>query len=160
MAIDAELFKRVLGAFTSGVTIVTTQDDGGKPMGMTVSAFSSVSLDPPLVLVCIDLKAECHPVLLATGRFAVNILSQAQREVSHRFATKGVDRFDGVPSRPGATGMPLLDGALGVLECRTVAAHPAGDHTIFVGEVEAAAVQAEPPLLYGSGRYGAFSPLA
>jgi len=160
MAIDSQLFKRVLGAFASGVTVVTTLDPGGRPLGMTVSAFSSVSLDPPLVLVCIDLTAECHPVLLAAGRFAVNILGQDQREVSRRFATKGLDRFDGVPSRPGATGMPLLDGALGVLECRTVAAHPAGDHTIFVGEVEAAAAGAEPPLLYCSGRYGRFSPLA
>lgn len=160
MAIDGELFKRVLGSFASGVTVITTPGAGGKPVGMTVSAFSSVSLDPPLILVCIDLKAECHPALQAAERFAVNILSQTQLDISRRFATKGVDRFDGVPIRRGTTGMPLLEGAVSVLECRTVAAHPAGDHTIFVGEVEAAAVKTEPPLLYCSGRYGAFTPLA
>lgn len=160
MAIDGELFKRVLGSFASGVTIVTTQDHGGRPRGMTVSAFSSVSLDPPLVLICIDREAECYPNLQQSGRFAVNILEQGQGDLSRRFATKDVDRFAGVRVRPGATGLPLLEGALGVLECRVVGAHRAGDHTIFVGEVEAAAVTPEAPLLHCRGRYGAFAPLA
>ena len=159
MAIHAECFKRVLGSFASGVTVVTTRDAGGQPKGMTVSAFCSVSLDPPLVLVCIDLKAECLPDLRRTGRFAVNILDQGQREISRRFAVKDVDRFEGVPVREGATGLPLLEGALGVLECRVVGEHPAGDHTIFVGEVEATAVEPEAPLLHFRGRYGAFAPL-
>ncbi len=159
MAIDAELFKRVLGSFASGVTVVTTRDGGGQPRGMTVSAFSSVSLDPPLVLVCIDLKAESHPDLRAAGRFAINILGEGQHELSRRFAAKGVDRFAGVPVRPGVTGLPLLEGALGVLECRVVGEHPAGDHTIFIGEVEAAAVESEGPLLHFRGSYGAFAPL-
>lgn len=159
MGIDAELFKRVLGSFASGVTVVTTHDDGGQPRGMTVSAFSSVSLDPPLILICIDLKAECYPDLRAAGRFAVNILAEGQRELSRRFATKGVDRFEGVHVRRGRTGLPLLEGAMGVLECRVVAAHPAGDHTIFVGEVEAAEVKSESALLYFRGNYGAFTPL-
>ncbi len=160
MAIDGELFKRVLGSFASGVTIVTTRDQGGQPRGMTVSAFCSVSLHPPLILVCVDQKAECHPSLQGTGRFAVNILGEAQWELSRRFATKGVDRFEGVRVHPGATGVPLLDGALGVLECRVVREHPAGDHTIFIGEVEAADVAPDAPLLHFRGRYGAFSPLA
>ena len=160
MAIDPELFKQALGSFASGVTILTTQDQEGQLRGMTVSAFCSVSLDPPLVLVCIDQKAECHPNLRGIGRFAVNILGEAQRELSRRFATKGIDRFEGVRVRPGATGVPLLDGALSVLECRVVRAHPAGDHTIFVGEVQEAEVAPEAPLLHFRGRYGAFSPLA
>ena len=159
MAIDAELFKRVLGSFASGVTVVTTRDGSGQSRGMTVSAFSSVSLDPPLVLVCIDVKAECYPDLRAAGRFAVNILGEAQGELSRRFAAKGADRFAGVPVRPGVTGLPLLEGALGVLECRVVGEYPAGDHTIFVGQVEAAAVESEAPLLHFRGRYGAFDPL-
>jgi flavin reductase (DIM6/NTAB) family NADH-FMN oxidoreductase RutF len=159
MAIDGELFKRVLGSFATGVTVVTTRDDAGLPKGMTVSAFSSVSLEPPLVLVCIDLKAECYGDLARIGRFAVNILGEGQREISRRFATKGVDRFEGVPLRPGTTGLPLLEGALGVLECRVVGTHPAGDHTIFIGEVEAAAAEPADPLLHFRGRYGAFAPL-
>jgi len=159
MPIDGELFKRVLGSFASGVTIVTTQDRAGQPKGMTVSAFSSVSLDPPLVLICIDRKAESLPGLQETGHFAVNILGEGQDGVSRRFAAKGVDRFAGVRVRAGATGLPILEGALGVLECRVVGEHPAGDHTIFVGEVEAAAVGPATPLLHFRGRYGRFAPL-
>ena len=159
MAIDGDLFKRVLGSFASGVTIVTAQDAAGRPRGMTVSAFSSVSLDPPLVLICIDRKADALPGLQETGRFAVNILGEGQGELSRRFATKDVDRFAGVRARPGVTGLPLLEGALGVLECRVVNQHPAGDHIIFVGEVEAAAVDPAAPLLHFRGRYGAFAPL-
>ena len=159
MAIDAELFKRALGSFASGVTVVTMRDGSGQLRGMTVSAFSSVSLDPPLILICIDRQAECLPNLQSSGRFAVNILGEGQREISRRFAAKGVDRFEGVPVREGATGLPLLEGALGVLECRVVGEHPAGDHSIFVGEVEAAALEPEAPLLHFRGRYGAFAPL-
>jgi flavin reductase (DIM6/NTAB) family NADH-FMN oxidoreductase RutF len=159
MAIDGDLFKRVLGSFASGVTIVTMQDGSGERRGMTVSAFSSVSLDPPLVLICIDRKADSLPGLQETGRFAVNILGEGQDELSRRFAAKDVDRFAGVRLRPGATGLPLLEGALGVLECRVVHQHPAGDHIIFVGEVEAAAVEPAAPLLHFRGRYGAFAPL-
>ena len=160
MPIDADLFKRVLGSFASGVTVVTTRDATGQPKGMTVSAFCSVSLDPPLVLVCIDLKAECHPDLQAGRRFAVNILGQGQAEVSRRFATKDLDRFAGVAVRQGAMGLPLLEDAIATLECRVLREHPAGDHTIFVGEVEAAQVRSEAPLLHCRGTYGAFAPLA
>lgn len=160
MAIDADLFKRALGAFASGVTVVTTRDASGRPKGMTVSAFCSGSLNPPLVLVCIDRKAECHPDLQAGRRFAVNILGQGQAEVSRRFATKDVDRFAGVAVRQGAMGLPLLADAMATLECRVVGEHPAGDHTIFVGEVEAAQVKPEAPLLHYRGTYGAFTPLA
>ena len=159
MAIDGDLFKRVLGSFASGVTIVTTQDGAGGPKGMTVTAFSSVSLDPPLVLICIDRKADSLASLHETGRFAVNILGEGQDEISRRFAAKDVDRFAGVRVRPGATGLPLLEGALGVLECRVVSQHPAGDHIIFVGEVEAAAMEPAAPLLHFRGRYGTFAPL-
>ena len=160
MPIDPDLFRRVLGSFASGVTVITTCNHAGQPKGMTVSAFSSVSLDPPLILVCIDRKAECHPDLQSDRRFAVNILGEAQREMSRRFAAKDVDRFAGVHVRRGALGLPLLEDALGSLECRVVGEHPAGDHTIFVGEVEAASVRPEAPLVHFRGRYGAFSPLS
>lgn len=160
MAIDPELFKRVLGSFASGVTVVTTRDAAGRPKGMTVSAFCSVSLEPPLILVCIDHKAECHPDLEATERFAVNILGRDQADLSRRFAAKDVDRFQGVGVRAGGDGMPFLEDAIGVLECRVVARHAAGDHTIFVGRVEAAHVGPDAPLLHFRGKYGDFTPLA
>jgi flavin reductase (DIM6/NTAB) family NADH-FMN oxidoreductase RutF len=159
MAIDADQFKRLLGSFPSGVTVITTQDAAGQPKGMTASAFSSVSLNPPLVLVCIDYKADSYPALQATGRFAVNILREGQRELSGRFASKGVDRFNGLQVRTGTTGVPLLEGALCALECRVVAEHPAGDHAIFVGEVEDGCLTPETPLLYFRGQYGSFAPL-
>ncbi len=159
MAIDADLFKRALSSFASGVTVVTTRGPQGQPKGMTVSAFSSVSLDPPLILVCIDGKAECYADFQHGRPFAVHILGEGQREISRRFAAKDVDRFAGVRVRPGASGLPLLEDALALLECRTVGEHPAGDHTIFVGEVVAARVKPVAPLLHFRGKYGAFAPL-
>jgi flavin reductase (DIM6/NTAB) family NADH-FMN oxidoreductase RutF len=156
-----EEFRRLLGRFASGVTVVTTSDPDGSPTGLTVSAFASVSLGPPLVLVCIASKAQSHSALLTTGRFAVNILSSDQEALSARFASSpaagAAEKFRGIAYRRSATGLPLLDGVLAHLECSIVAAHEAGDHTILVGQVEAgsASESAEPePLLYFRGRYG------
>jgi flavin reductase (DIM6/NTAB) family NADH-FMN oxidoreductase RutF len=161
-----EDFRRALGHFASGVTVVTTWDREGRPTGLTASAFTSVSLTPPLVLVCVAHASHSYPALNASGRFAVNILAAEQEAVSRRFAIppssdNGAEKFEGVPYEPGALGLPVLVDALASLECSTVQAYPGGDHTIFVGQVEAAACRAAPgtdPLLYYRGQYGRLHP--
>lgn len=153
MSIDSVLFRSVLGRFASGITIITTRDTEGRDHGMTVSAFSSLSLDPPLVLVAIGNDATMAPVMSQAHSFAVNVLRDDQQELSRRFAGKLDDRFAGVPRTQGMFGDALLDGALGTLECRVVARHPAGDHVIVVGEVEGAGAHDGRPLLYFRGSY-------
>ncbi|HEX3177583.1 MAG TPA: flavin reductase family protein [Methylomirabilota bacterium] len=147
-------FRRVLGHFATGVTIITTVDAEARPTGLTVSAFCSVSLDPPQILVCIDHKSQSYPALRDGDRFAVNILGCDHEPVSRRFATTRLDKFEGVPYRLGALGVPLIEGALAQLECRTVSRHVEGDHTILVGRVEEARNSAGEPLLYFRGKYG------
>jgi flavin reductase (DIM6/NTAB) family NADH-FMN oxidoreductase RutF len=147
-------FRRVLGHFATGVTIITTTDGEGRPTGLTVSAFCSVSLDPPQILVCIDHKSQSYPALRDGGRFAVNILGAEHEAVSRRFATTRLDKFESVPFTLGTLGVPLIDGALAQLECRTVSRHVEGDHTILVGLVEEARNGAGEPLLYYRGKYG------
>jgi flavin reductase (DIM6/NTAB) family NADH-FMN oxidoreductase RutF len=146
-------FRRVLGHFASGVTIISTCDADGRPTGLTASAFSSVSLEPPLVLVCVDHKSQSYPALRERGRFAVNILCAEQEAISRRFASSRLDKFDGVPHRITDLGLPLVDGAIAHLECITVSMHVEGDHTIFVGRVERADTAEGTPLLYSRGRY-------
>lgn len=160
MSIDRQLFKSVLRRWASGVTIVTTRA-GERVFGMTASAFSSVSLDPPLVLVCIEKKAHTLPWIVESGVFAVNVLADDQQELSTRFATEGNEsvRFEGVACRSGPTGAPWLPDTLAVLDCRVTAAHDAGDHFIYVGTVEAAEFAAErEPLLHYDARYRALAP--
>jgi flavin reductase (DIM6/NTAB) family NADH-FMN oxidoreductase RutF len=151
--ISADDFRRVLGHFATGVTIVTTCDADCRPTGLTASAFSSVSLDPPLVLICVDHKSQSYPALREAGRFAINFLHHEHEPISRRFASTRLDKFDGVAFRLGALGLPLIDGALAQIECQTVSAHVEGDHTIFVGRVESANVGEGEPLLYYRGRY-------
>jgi 3-hydroxy-9,10-secoandrosta-1,3,5(10)-triene-9,17-dione monooxygenase reductase component len=155
-----EEFKRALAQFASGVTIVTTVDPQGRPTGLTASAFTSVSLTPPMILVCVAHTSNSYPSLRASDRFAVNILSQGQDKLSNRFATSsipGPEKFDGVAFRKSALGLPLLEGAMVHIECTTAHAYPGGDHTIFVGQVETAHFADAPapePLLFYRGRYG------
>jgi flavin reductase (DIM6/NTAB) family NADH-FMN oxidoreductase RutF len=151
--IAADDFRRVLGHFATGVTILTTCDSDARPTGLTASAFSSVSLDPPLVLICVDHKSQSYPALKERGCFAVNILSTEQQTLSRRCASTRLDKFDGVPHTISDLGLPLIDGALAHLECTTVSMHVEGDHTIFVGRVERAGVGAGEPLLYFRGQY-------
>jgi flavin reductase (DIM6/NTAB) family NADH-FMN oxidoreductase RutF len=133
---------------------VTTKGDDDVLRGMTVSAFSSLSLDPPLCLICIDRVASLHGHLREGGHFAVNVLAEDQEAVSRRFAsTEWRDRFQGVSTRDGVTGAPLIAGAVATIECRVVSAYPGGDHTIFVGEVVSATTSEGGPLLYYRGRY-------
>lgn len=153
MAIGPDEFRRVLSHFASGVTVVTTWNASGRPTGLTASSFTSVSLVPPLILVCIDQGADTYEAVRAHGRFAVNVLSTNQEALSRHFASTQADKFERIPFQKGAQGLPLLPAALAHLECRTVHAYPGGDHTIFVGEVEAASVGEGEPLLYFRGQY-------
>jgi flavin reductase (DIM6/NTAB) family NADH-FMN oxidoreductase RutF len=152
MSVDPDAFRSVLGRFASGVTVVTVRDPKGRDQGMTVSAFSSVSLSPPLVMVCIGHDASLHPLIDHITHLGVNILSATQEALSRRFAAH-LDRFDGVGFERGESGVALIEGALAFLECRVVARHAAGDHTIVIAEVEAAGNRDDRPLLYYRGGY-------
>jgi flavin reductase (DIM6/NTAB) family NADH-FMN oxidoreductase RutF len=153
MSIDVDEFRSVLGRFASGVTILTAKDPEGLDHGMTVSAFSSVSLDPPLVLACIDRTADMHAVLRTASHFGISILSDGQEALSRRFAELPSNRFDGIGYTRGDSGVVLLDDALAHLECRCVKHFDAGDHTIYVGEVERSEAMKGMPLLYFRGGY-------
>ncbi len=153
MRVDPASFRRALGQFATGVTVVTTRDAQGRPQGLTVNAFCSVSLGPPLVLVCVDRRSEAHPAFLASRAFAVSVLAEGQEDLSRRFASGGAKKFSGVDLLPGRSGAPLLPEALAHLECRLTATHPGGDHTIFVGEVTQLAVHPGRPLLFHGSRY-------
>jgi flavin reductase (DIM6/NTAB) family NADH-FMN oxidoreductase RutF len=154
MPVSGDDFRSALARWGSGVAIVTSAA-GGKIHGMTVSAFSSVSLDPPLVLVCADKSSNTLGVIHEGGVFAVNILASGQQELSNKFASKKDEhlRFEGVAWRTGATGAPILEGALAALDCRVAAAHDAGDHVIYVGRVEAVETTHGEPLVYFGGAY-------
>lgn len=152
MAIDPDEFRAVLGRFASGVTVLTARH-GDSDHGMTASAFCSVSLNPPLVLACIDRSADMAPIMAKATHFGVSILAEGQEALSRRFSELPSGRFDGVGYRRGDSGVILLDDALAHLECRRVASHEAGDHIIHVGEVEVAGCQQERPLLYYRGGY-------
>ena len=152
MPLDQDAFRAVLGRFASGVTIVTVRGANGRDYGMTVSAFSSVSLDPPLVMVCIGEDASLKPMIAETTHYGVSILASDQEPLSRRFAAHG-ERFDGIGFTRGENGMALIDGALAFMECRIIARHRAGDHTVVIGEVEAASVEDARPLLYYRGGY-------
>lgn len=153
MPIDPSDFRRALAQFASGVTAVTTRDESGRPLGLTVTAFSSVSLDPPLVLVCVDERSETHAGFRDSGLFGVSVLAEDQEDVSRQFAWSGPAKFETTELVAGSMGVPLVAGALAHLECRVVAAHTAGDHTIYVGEIVAMSTRAGRPLVYNQGRY-------
>ena len=158
-AITADSFRAAVGSFAAGVTIITTLDETGAPQALTATAFSSVSMSPPLCLVCIDKRARTYRPLLLKGRFAVNILGADQKWLSARFASAVTDRFAAVPWVPGvATGCPILDGALAWMECRVVEIHSGGDHDIFLGRPISVQVQDGAPLVYWRGRYSTLPP--
>lgn len=153
MPVSKDEFRIALSRFVSGITVVTVLGDDNRPAGITVSAFSSVSLEPPLVLACIDKRASVHDYLAEGSHFAVNILAHDQEHLSRRFASKDQDRFDGAGYREGAMGVPLLEGAVAYIECRVVHVYPGGDHTIVVGEVESTSAGDHKPLAYYRGGY-------
>ncbi len=151
-------FRIAMGQLPTGVTVVTTLD-GERPLGITVNALASVSLEPPMLTVAIDLGRFIVPSIDAAGRFAVNILDEAQQDLSDCFAgsdvTPGRDAFCGAPLHPGATGLPLLDGAIASLECTIEQRVPVGDHCLYIARVDASVVEdpGAQPLLYHRRRY-------
>lgn len=153
MSIGTEEFRSALGRFASGITVVTTKDASGRFFGITVSAFCSVSLEPPLVLVCIEKTTGSHHALTETGAFVVNILREDQSDLSDRFAAFLPDKFDSVRFRIGLGGLPVLENVLANLECRLVNSYDGGDHTIFVGEVAHATMSDGNPLLHWQANY-------
>ena len=151
--IDQSMFRRLLGRFASGIAIITARD-GDRDVGMTVSAFCSVSLSPPLVLVCVDRKASMHDLLLRHPKLGISIIGAEHESHSRRFADKNeTRRFDGMPFTRGESLVMLLDDATAQLECQLVGHHAGGDHTIFIAEVERGAMGNADPLLHYGGRY-------
>jgi flavin reductase (DIM6/NTAB) family NADH-FMN oxidoreductase RutF len=153
MAIGKDLFRQVLSNFATGVTVITTVGDDRQPVGLTATAFSSLSLVPPLVLICIGKASETYRYFEPAGIFGVNFLAASQKDVSQRFASSGGDKFADFEWHRGSLGIPLLAGTIGHLECRIVSAHDGGDHTIYTGEVEAAANGDGAPLVHFRGSY-------
>lgn len=159
MVVDAVDFRNAMARFASGVTVVTTRDAGGRAQGFTASAFSSLSLEPPLVLVCLEKRAQSHPAFMAATHLAISILAADQAEVALHFARKQADKFAGVTTVPGpVTGLPLIPGAVVHLECRLYARLDGGDHTILVGEVLRAETAEREPLLHYNRQFGRFLP--
>jgi flavin reductase (DIM6/NTAB) family NADH-FMN oxidoreductase RutF len=150
---DSRELRRTLGTFVTGVTVVTTIDDGGRFHGLTANSFSSVSLDPPLVLWSQAAKAHSHSVFFRAERFAVNILAEDQTELSNRFAKPSPEKFAGLNVDIGLGGLPLLRGCAAWLQCRVFSRVPGGDHTIYVGEVLSIDRAERKPLAFGNGQY-------
>jgi flavin reductase (DIM6/NTAB) family NADH-FMN oxidoreductase RutF/DNA-binding GntR family transcriptional regulator len=146
-------FRNVIGHFASGVTVVTTVHDG-KPYGTTASAVTSVSLEPPMLLICMNRQSETGQAVAARRRFAVNILGEDQPDAAVQFARKGDDKFVGIALDEGEAGVPLLRGALATLECRVVEEVAGGTHTVFLAEVDGASARAGAPLAYFRGEFG------
>jgi len=157
MPIERNELRRVMGHFATGVTVITTISKEGEPFGLTANSFTSVSLDPPLVLICVDKKAESYPHFEESRVFTVNILNNEQEALSRRFAVSGGDKFRGVAYHPGFNGVPILDGALAYLECKLHSVADGGDHTVYVGEIEQAETIEGKPLLFFRGGYRAIS---
>ena len=155
MPVDPDLFRGTLSNWASGVTVVTSRR-GEDVRGMTASAFCSVSLDPPLVLVCVDKSAIFHDFVAKSGTFAINMLGREQEEISRACASRKVEesrRLEGVPYHEEATGSPVLDHAIGYLDCKVENAYEGGDHTIFVGRSKPPGAREGEPLLYFRSAY-------
>ncbi len=153
MPVSEEEFRHALSCFTSGVNVVTTIDGSGKPFGITVSAFCSVSLSPPLVLICIEKATASHYAFKESGIFVVNILRESQDHVSEHFATPFPDKFNGIRASKTESGIPVIADSLATLHCRVRQTFDGGDHSIFVAEVESSSVRDGNPLAYFQGSY-------
>lgn len=158
MTVSPALYKQALARWATGVTIVTARS-GDRVHGMTVSAFTEVSLDPPVVLVCADLGSNTLALVREGGVFAVNVLARDQESLSNRFASKKDEwtRFEGLETDTGATGAPLIRGAVANLDCRVADMHEHGDHVVLFGAVEEVRTADHDPLLYFRGAYGSLS---
>ena len=151
---SAQEFRTALGTFATGVTVVTSLDMNGRPVGLTANSFNSVSLSPPLVLWSLSKRAGSMPAFTGGSHYAIHILAASQRALAERFASKDIDRFAGVAYRQGAGGVPVLEGSAAVFECYNRSQYEEGDHVIFVGEVEhCERREGATPLIYHGGRY-------
>jgi len=153
MAISGDVFKTALSRFASGVTVVTGVDSDGAPFGITVSSFCSVSLNPPLILVCIGKGGRAEAALSQGSRFGVNILTEHQKEISNTFASQSGSPFDGIDTVLSVDGIPIINNSAASLVCSNYNSHEEGDHVIFVGLVEQCEISEEDPLLYFKSRY-------
>jgi len=159
LALDQTAFREALSRFASGVTVVITRNANGSAVGFTASAFSSLSLNPPLVLVCLQKDADCYDAFMQAERFTISILAAGQEGIARRFATKGIDKLDGTPvALAPDSGLPRIEGAAAWLDCRTSSQPDGGDHTILIGEVVAAGATAAEPLLHFKRTFGRFEP--
>ncbi len=150
---DARTYRDALGEFATGVAVITTRAADGRPVGVTINSFASVSLDPPLVLWSLGLHSPSLAVFESCSHYAVNILAADQAELSQRFAQSQDDRFAGIETSVGAGGTPLLNGCSAWFECRNELRYPGGDHVILVGYVESFHRDEKPPLIFYGGRY-------
>jgi flavin reductase (DIM6/NTAB) family NADH-FMN oxidoreductase RutF len=156
--IDESEFRRIMGHFASGVAVVTSCRDDGSPCGLTVSSLASLSLDPRLMLICVENAADSRACIEAAGAYAVNVLEEGKGEaLARRFAaSERGDKFTGVAYHPEQTGAPVLDDALAWMDCRVAEVLPGGDHTVFIGEVLRGEAREGTPLVYYRGGYGRF----
>ena len=160
MPIESAEFRRILGHWSTGVAVVTARKPDGSLCGLTANAFSSLSLQPPLVLVCVEHTAETHDCIRAAGTFAISMLAADDERSARRFASEqeGDDKFEGIAWREVVTGSPVLEQALAWVDCEVTAEHVAGDHTIFIGHVLAGDAVDGEPLLYYRGGYHQICP--
>lgn len=155
MSVDTRALRDAFGCFTTGVTVVTTVPEDGHAIGLTANSFTSVSLEPPLVLWCLDKGSDTIDAFMNAQNFAINILAADQEELSNHCATPGDHSLASVGYTAGPTGSPLIHGATAYFDCSTFARHDAGDHIIFVGEVKSFGCNDREPLVYVRGRYSA-----
>lgn len=153
MPVSQDEFRNALSRFASGITVVSTVDAAGRLHGITVSAFCSVSLDPPMVLICIEKCTASHFAFEESKAFVVNILDESQSSLSEQFAAPFTDKFGDVEFQSGIDDIPVLIGSLASLECRLTFAYDGGDHSIFVGVVERATIRGGKPLIHFEGEY-------
>lgn len=151
-------FRDAMARFPSGVTIVTTADPAGQWRGFTATSFCSVSMDPPLILVCLAATAECHPTFTTAPRWLVHVITDEHIDLAMRFATRGADKFTHPGFTPNEHGLPTLGGTSVTLECSTHAIHPAGDHTVLLGRVDNVALTERTPTLYYQRGFRALGP--
>lgn len=160
-SLDSQTLRQVLGRFATGVAVITTSGQDGEPIGVTANSFTSVSLNPPLVLFNLDKKAYSYPAFRANSHFAVNVLGQEQSGLSTRFAQASTDKWLDVEYELGSVGCPILRHHLAVLECRTETTHDAGDHAIFIGRVLGCNADfGGRPLLFFGGNYGVLAEIS
>ncbi|GLZ89597.1 flavin reductase [Metapseudomonas resinovorans] len=160
--IDTNAYKQVMGSFPSGVTVITTLDDDGQIVGLTASAFSSLSMDPALVLFCPNYSSDSYPVLIKSKRFAIHLLSADQRDEAYAFARKGKDKAQGIDWTLSELGNPILANATAIIECELWREYEGGDHAILVGAVKNLIVPEQDviPMIYCRGKMGALQAFA